>query len=135
MPHHRESLRLVPLAFAASLALAGCGGGGDSPTAASASPSSGSGSTTSAGPSGSLDQHGLDACNKLNQAGQITGDDVVSKAQRTSLLLQAAEAARQSSVSQIKDVQSLVGGAASGSGSNALDQARGICTGLGWSPS
>jgi hypothetical protein len=82
-----------------------------------------------------LDQNGLDACNKVNQAAQVTGDDVVSKAQRTRLLLQAADSARQSSVAQIKDVPSLVGDATSGSGGEALERARGICTSLGWTPS
>jgi hypothetical protein len=71
----------------------------------------------------------------VNEAAQVTGDDPISRAQRTRLLLQAADSARQSSVPQIKDVPSLVGGAVSGSGGNAVDQVRGICTGLGWTPS
>ena len=131
----RGSLRLLPLALAAGLALAGCGNGNDDTPAASAPPSAATGSTASAGAPGSLDQNGLDACNKVNQAAQITGDDVVSKAQRTRLLVQAADSARQSSAQQIKDVQSLVAGATTGSGGDALDRVRGICTSLGWTPS
>ncbi len=137
----RRSIRLLPLAVAVGLALSACGSGNDNSTATSAPPSvaestpAGATPTGSAGVSGSLDQNGIDACNKVNQAAQVTGDDAVSKAQRAQLLLQAADSARQSSVPQIKDVQSLVSGAVSGSGGDALDRVRNICTGLGWSPS
>lgn len=125
--------RLASLALVAALALAGCGGDNNSGSTAPASPSAGG--SASSGTSGSLDAKGTDACNKVDQAGQITGNDPISKARRTRLLLQAADSARQSSVPQIKDVPSLVGGAVSGSGGTPVDQVRGICAGLGWSPS
>jgi hypothetical protein len=137
MPHSRpRSLRLLPLALAAGLVLGGCGGGDGSDDGGPAPAPASSGSASASGSaSGSLDPSALDACNKVDEASRVTGDDVVSQARRTRLLLQAADSARQSSIPQIRDVPSLVGGAVAGSGGNALDQVRGICTGLGWTPS
>ena len=132
----RGSIRLVSLAVAAGLALAGCGSGNDNSSTASAPPSAASSASAgSSGSSGSLDQNGVDACNKVNQAAQVTGDDPVSKAQRARLLLQAVDSARQSSIPQIKDVGSQVAGAISSSSGDALQRVRSVCTGLGWTPS
>lgn len=118
-------------AVGAAVVLGGCGSSDPAPTpAATSAPASATASATT----GALDENGRLACNRVDEAARLNGTDVVTRAQRTRLLLQAADAARSSSVPQIRDFTTLVSGLASGQGQQPLDQVRSVCLGLGWTP-